>query len=151
MTPAADRDHSKRARGAQRGFSLLEAMAAVALIAVAFLPFLALQSRLSETALAIDRAERIVVAKKSALAFLRVINPAARPQGSEQAGEAILTWNASPAGPERPALDSGGGENRFVVQIYRIDARLVFVDGQESRFTVDALGWRTVRPAGEAL
>ncbi len=138
-------------RQSERGFSVLEAIAAIALIAVAFLPLLALQSQLARTALSIERAERVVTARKSALALLRVTNPAQKPTGSEQVGEATLYWTAEPVGETRPVRDQSGGESRFVAQLYKVEARLSFADGQENTFEVDVIGWRAVRPAGSGF
>lgn len=130
---------------------MLEALAAVALLAVAFLPLLALQSQLARTALAIERAERVATAQKSAIALLRVINPAQTPRGAEPVGEATLSWTAEPFGEIRAVRDQNGGESRFVAQLYRIEAQLLFADGQQSAFTVDAVGWRATSPAGSGL
>lgn len=130
---------------------MLEALAAITLIAVAFLPLLALQSQLARTALAVERAERVVTARKSALALLRVINPAVRTEGGDRAGEATLTWTAQPIGEVKPIIDENGAPSRFIAQLYRIEARLVFEDGQESVFTVDQIGWAAIRPASSGI
>ena len=146
----AERKHGKIAAGnAQRqaGFSVIEAIAAVALIAVAFLPLLALQGQLSRTALAVERAEATVVAKKNALARLRATNPMLEPRGVEDLGGALLAWRAVPVEPEKPALDAGGAPGRFSVALFNIEARLLFPDGREETFVVQGVGWRATRSA----
>ncbi|MEO0674994.1 MAG: hypothetical protein AAFY32_08320, partial [Pseudomonadota bacterium] len=79
-----------RAVGTQAGFSVLEAIVAVALIAAAFLPLLALQTQLTRTAIAIERAEANLLARNNALALLQAINPGMRPAGSEEMGAVRL-------------------------------------------------------------
>ena len=130
----------------QKGFSVLEALAAVALIALAFLPLLALQGQLTRTVIAVERAEAGVKNMKSALSYLRVINPAMKSEGEERIGDARLIWSARPASAERPALDQGGAPGRFVIQLYDIDAVLAYEDGRRAEFTVRAVGWRPTAP-----
>jgi len=131
----------------QQGFSTLEAIVAVALIAVTFLPLLALQSQLIQTSISITRAEDTVVAMKSAAALLRVSNPMLRPEGTARVGNADMVWRAEALTPETPVLDVGGGQSRFVARMYRVKARLVFENGSEKEFEIDLMGWRAIRAA----
>lgn len=140
-----------RAKNPQRGFSVLEAIAAVALIAVAFLPLLALQSRLAQTALAVERAELNVRNGKNALAYLKSINPMLLPEGAETLGDAELRWRATPVSEPRAALDTGGAPGRFQVQLFDIEAIIDYPDGRRTSLTVRALGWRAIAPPGDFL
>ncbi len=135
----------------QAGFSLLEALVAVALIAAAFLPLLALQGQLARTVIAVERAETNVKDMTSALSYLRVMNPMKTPEGSEKIGDATLSWTARPVSDERPALDQGGAPGRFMLQLYDIEAEIIYEDGRRTAFTVRALGWRPTTPVSAAF
>ena len=135
----------------QAGFSLLEALIAVALIAAALLPLLALQGQLTRTVLAVERAGTTAKDMTSALSFLRTLNPMRDPEGTEQLGDAILSWTARPASDERPALDQGGAPGRFMLQLYDIEATITYDDGRSVAFSVRALGWRPTEPISAGL
>lgn len=140
-----------RTRHSQSGFSLLESLVAVALIAAAFLPLLTLQGQLTRTVVAIERAETNVKDMSSALSFLRVLNPSRTPEGTERLGDAMLSWRARPVSDERPALDQGGAPGRFMLRLYDIEAVIAYEDGRRAEFTVRALGWRPTAPASAGL
>lgn len=142
---------ASRIRTAQSGFSLLESLVAVALIAAAFLPLLTLQGQLTRTVVALERAETNVKDLSSALSFLRVMNPSRTTEGTEPLGDATLSWRARPVSEERPALDQGGAPGRFMLQLYDIDAVIAYEDGRRAEFTVRALGWRPTAPVSAGL
>ena len=131
---------------AQAGFSVLEALAAVALIAAAFLPLLALQGQLTRTVVAIERAEASVSNMESALSYLRVVNPSLVDQGEAQVGDALLRWRARPISAEKTVLDQGGAPGRFAMRLYEIEATFLYSDGREADFTLTAIGWRPTAP-----
>ena len=141
----------RRSQEKSRGFSTLEAIIAVALIATAFLPILALQTQLVQTSLSIGRAEKTVIAMRSAVALLRVTNPLLQPQGETPVGEAILSWTAEPITPLKRIRNGGGGETRFVSQLFRVNATLAFAGGQRREFEVILMGWRATAPANQLL
>ncbi|MEM1193407.1 MAG: hypothetical protein AAGH42_08460 [Pseudomonadota bacterium] len=143
------RDTRPRTVGTQAGFSVLEAIVAVALIAAAFLPLLALQTQLTRTAIAIERAEANLLARNNALALLQAINPGMRPAGSEEMGAVRLDWTAQALSPVQPARGPAGSPGRFNVALYEIKATLTFDNGREDIFTVRQVGWRATRPAGD--
>ena len=138
-------------RSQQAGFSLLEALAAVAIIAAAFLPLMVLQNRLAESAIAIERTELTIKARSAALGYLQSINPMMRPSGEDRIGDARLTWQARPITDALQARDRGGGEGRFIVQLFEIEAELVFKNGQRTSFVVKVTGWRPTSPFGNAF
>ncbi|MEM8770363.1 MAG: hypothetical protein AAGD92_01825 [Pseudomonadota bacterium] len=135
---------AKRKR--QQGFSVLEALAAIALIAAAFLPLLALQGQLARTVIATERAETRLAHKQSALNYLRVLNPTLQPQGTEVFGDAQLSWTARPISDEKPALGNGGEPGRFNIRLYEIDARITYADGRETTFSIRSMGWIPTAP-----
>ncbi len=144
-------NREKKRRQEQIGFSVLEAIAAIALIAIAFLPMMVLQSQLTRTAAAIERAERNTRNMSSALARLRVTNPMFEPDGVENLGEAVFSWRSHPITEVRPVLDAGGGAGRFDMQLFDITATLDYGNGVKTEFTVRQVGWRANRSFTEGL
>ena len=142
---------NRNLKKSSRGFSTLEAIIAVALIATAFLPILILQTQLVQTSLSIERAEKTTIAMRSALALLRVTNPLLQPQGEALVGEAILSWTAEPISPLTNVRDGGGGQSRFVSQLFRVRATLQFRGVRQREFEVVLMGWRATTPANQLL
>ncbi len=150
MTACAKQIAAQR-KDNQAGFSLLESLVAVALIAAAFLPLLALQGQLARTVFAAERAETSVKDMTSALSYLRTVNPAKQPEGTEPLGDAVLTWNAQPVSEERPALDQSGAPGRFMLRLYEVNAAITYSDGRRAEFTVRSMGWRPTAPFAESF
>ena len=128
-------------RGGQAGFSVLEAIVAVALVAAAFLPLLLLQGRVAETAIAIERTEARVRSMDAALAYLATVNPSMRPTGEEPIGDATLSWTATPIQPAAPVRGLTGEASRYDATLFRVRASLGQPDGRRHDFEIDLLGW----------
>jgi len=126
----------------QKGFSLIEALAAIALIALALVPLLALQGQLSRTAISMERAEQVIVGKQNALAFLKTINPLVISEGQEDLGVGILTWKANNVSEIRPIYSNSGSPSRWTGQLFDIEAVIEFEDGRTTNFTTRKFGWR---------
>lgn len=141
--------HSRQIK--QKGYSLLEAIVALALIAAAMIPLLAFQGQLTRTVFAVERTEDRVKDMTSALSYLRVINPSLKSEGEEQIGSAILTWTAQPISEERSVLDISGTPGRFLARLYDIDATLTYPDGRYTEFTVRTFGWRPIAPFADTF
>lgn len=123
----------------------MEALAAVTLIALAFLPLLTLQSQLIRTTIAIERAEEKVRVQSNALAYLRSVNPVLRGAGEENLGLATLKWTSRPLTQPRPPVSMSGEIGRYNIQLFEIDAVLEFQDRRVIPITVRQLGWVATR------
>lgn len=135
----------------QTGFSVLEAIAAIALLAIAMMPLLALQGQLARSALAIERAELAARHERNALAFLEAVNPTLAPQGEEDLGEARLVWRSRPVSAEKPALNASNETGRFLMRLYDVEARIIDASGRERVFVIRRVGWRPVAPYSEGV
>jgi len=134
-------------RSRQQGFSIMEALVAIALIAGAFLPLLVLQGQLTRTSLAIERAEDVLRIEANALDYLRALNPGLRPTGQEDLGGGVrLTWQAQALTQPKPAISHSAEMGRFDVALYDLTAIMNWPDGRESRFTIRSLGWVAKQP-----
>lgn len=140
-------------RGAQRlvnsaeaGFSVVEALVAVAVLAIAFLPLLALQSQAVRTAAAIERAGVRAEREASALVLLAEINPMHRPKGELDMGGALLIWTSEPVSSRQPMLGPAAGPTRFDLQLYDVAAVIRDPSGRETPLSIRLLGWRARYP-----
>lgn len=133
-------------RRTQRGLSVVEALAALALMAFAFVPLLYLQARMTETAIAVERAEATVSIRNSAVAYVESINPMMVGRGTLDMGNATLTWVAVPETEVFPVRGVGGGTGRFSAQLFRIDVSVLFLDGRIDEFSILRMGWRANSP-----
>lgn len=131
---------------AQKGFSIIEALAAVALVAAAFLPLLILQGQLTRTSMAVQRAETSLTVIQSALAIIETINPLSIDQGVENMGSAEMNWRAIPISDPMSVRDNNGTAGRFTAQLFKIEATVQFHDGRTATFTVHKMGWRAESP-----
>ncbi|MDQ7018984.1 MAG: hypothetical protein Q9M33_07440 [Robiginitomaculum sp.] len=124
------------------GFSVLEAIIAIAILAIAFLPLLALQEQMARTTVSLERNATIMEAKRSALAYVRTLNPMRDPRGELDLGLAIMHWTSTPISKERLVSNKGGGEGRFIVALYNVEVTLTFEEKRTQVFNVHATGWR---------
>ena len=85
------------------GFSVMETLVAVALLAIAILPLYAFQQTLADTAARLQTASALLDAQESALAVLQTIDPIAEPQGEMDLGEWRLSWESRELVSEQPA------------------------------------------------
>ena len=131
-------------RGA-RGFSLLEAIVALAILATAGL---ALFASMSQSVQMVSRAENARLADsavRNAVAWMETVNPMETPQGEQQLGEVTLRWSAQLVEPERDAMTGYLEPGLYRLGLY--DVRLELEqDGRPLADTVlRRVGYRQVR------
>ena len=130
----------------QAGFTVIELLAAIAILAAALIPLLTLQQSTTRAALAVERAQARLALDRAALATLRGINPAREPEGEADLGAATLAWRAEARGTPRRMLDITGNPTRFELQRFRVTAQITAPDGATRAWQVDLLGWRPLVP-----
>ena len=121
---------------------MLEAIIAIAILAIAFLPLLALQEQMTRTTISLERNAQFMEAKRSALAYVRSLNPMRDPRGDLDLGSAIMHWTSTPISQERPVRGKAGEEGRFIVALYNVEVTLTFDTQRTQVFSVHATGWR---------
>ena len=125
------------------GFSVMETLVAVALLAIAILPLYAFQQTLANTAARLQTASALLDAQESALAVLQTIDPVAQPAGEMDLGDWRLSWQSRLLAGEQPA-DGYLGTSIWAVGLYEIDATLE--RGATRRtFQIRRVGWVQVR------
>ncbi len=128
-------------RTAQSGFSAIEALVAVAIVALALVPLASLQGQVSRTVARQQETQVRLNAERNALALLREVNLADAPQASRELGAGqVLRWQAEAISP--PTRSSSG---EFDVTLYRLEATIADQDGAIiAEFSLEQLGWRPV-------
>lgn len=129
----------------QSGFSALEALVALAIITIALLPLLSLQTQVTRD----HGVQRALFARaaatENALELVRAINPSAERTGSMPLGDQTLRWSSRPISRETRSTRQGEGEGEFAVRLYRLDVTVTAPGGAVvANFEVDALGWRRI-------
>lgn len=129
----------------ERGFTLLEAIVALAILAAGTM---ALFAALNGALRSIERAEaaaRLDTATANAIAFLEAVNPMQRPRGEAVLGVHRLRWTTTlVAGPTDTQTDF------FQLGLYEValyDVRVELWRGTrlDGRFVLRRAGWRQVR------
>jgi len=128
------------------GFTVLELLVAIAILAAALIPLLGLQQSNTRAALAVERAQARLAADRAALEYLRGVNPARSQSGETQLGAARMAWRAEPVGAERPVRTTAGQPGRFTLQRYRVRVRLEAEERPTREWKVVLLGWHARRP-----
>ncbi len=128
-----------------RGFSLLEAIVALTILATAGL---ALFAAMSQSVQMIARAENARLgdsAVRNAVAWMETVNPMETPQGEQRIGEVTLRWSAQLVEPERDAMTGYLEPGLYRLGLY--DVRLELEqDGRPLADTVlRRVGYRQVR------
>lgn len=132
-------------RPRQRGFSLLEAIVALTILAAVGM---ALFAAMHQSVQMVARAERSRVADsamRNAMAWVETINPAETPRGEERLGDVIMRWEAEPIEPPRDAMTGYLQAGLYQVGLYDLRVQLL-LDGQPLTEThVRRVGYKQVR------
>lgn len=135
-----------RAPANARGFTLLEAIVAMVIMASALL---ALYSWLSASTLSLNRARAQALAlddARSALELMDTINPSREPRGEVRLDALDIRWQTRSTSDLRPGMSSVGFPTQFDFQLHDLDVE-VLRDGRLVRsFTIRKTGWVVARP-----
>ena len=126
---------------ADAGFSVLEALVAIAILAAALLPLLELQSQFTRTAATIERTEQRITLEDMALAHISALNIDQTQEGSIMTPQGQIIWTAKPAVESRYARDNSGGRARYLMTLYDVEVILRLKSGAQEQLTLQALGW----------
>lgn len=125
------------------GFSVMEALVAIAIIAIAMIPLFELQRSLAQSTARLQTTTERLDIEASALAFLQVVDPLAEPSGSLEIGAWTLIWDSQLIATEANA-DGYLGAGLYSVYLYDIEAELARGSTQYE-FTIRRLAWRQTR------
>lgn len=136
----------RRPRGARtRGFTLLEAIVALAILASAGLALFAAMSQSTQMVQRARFARETDAALRNALAWTQQVNPMEAPRGEQVLGRYVLRWESEPVEAPRDAVTGYLEPGLYEVGLYRLHLEL-WRDGELARAaTLRRAGYRQVR------
>ena len=128
----------------KRGFSLIEALVALIIAAMALAGVLELQRQLADGQRRYERALMVAGLQRDAISLLADVNPTATPQGTAPltAGRS-LRWTSTAR--SQPTLNTGAvrGGRRFEMRLYRVQVTILDRGGAAlGELGFDRVGWR---------
>lgn len=132
-------------RRSQQGFSLLEAIVALAILAsVGLALFAAMNQSLNMVARAEVVRERESVLR-NVVSWAQVINPGVQPQGEQLLGDVLMRWRSEPVEPPRDASTGHVRAGLYRVGLYRMHIE-VDRDGQPlAELELRRVGYQQIR------
>lgn len=127
------------------GFSLLEAIVALALVASVGITLL---SWLNGSLIGLRRVQAVSetqVARRNALTYLEQINPMAAPEGEAELGGWRLRWQAREIEPAQDGVGYPAGTSLYLIGLYDTTVRLDRGEGETEEFMLRQVGYRQVR------
>lgn len=132
-------------RNSQRGFTLLEAIVAMVILASAGS---ALFAWLNTNLLTVNRIQAIQhrdEATRLGLEWMETVNPSNQPQGSVDFNGYRIQWQGQPLQPPRDGSGLRGGQSLFQVTLYQMQVRVEPPDRPAVEFTLRRTGYEQVR------
>jgi general secretion pathway protein I len=123
----------------QRGFTLLEAIVALILIASTGMALLNWINTNLMTLYRVQQVQQRHEATRNALAFMDTINPLEKPQGEETVGIYTFRWEAQAV--ELPK----DGKGLYQIGLYDTEIEVSLDDELLARFTLRQVGFKQVR------
>lgn len=151
-TGMTETDRRVRTPADQAGFSTLEAIVALAILATAMLPLLTLQSQLTNAATRMEHQADLVEARAVAIAYLSLVDPVEQTAGDIQIGGGwVLDWQAVPIEDARRARFGNGLSSRYMVQPIQVGAVLQHASGRTAMLDTITLGIDEQLPFSQGL
>jgi general secretion pathway protein I len=129
----------------QQGFTLLEAVVALALIAAAALPLYAFFSRSLDGLYRAAEANRESQASLTAIAFLSGLNPMERPDGEDVLGPLRLRWKSRELVPAMDSIGYPRGMGLYQVALYEVTGEIMEQGRVRSTVSIRLIGHRRAR------
>jgi len=128
-----------------RGFTLIEAIVAVAIVGIALVPIMIFVSQMvSGLARAGDTNARHL-AQQSLIEFLEPMNPLEQPTGEDRIGDLIVRWQSASLVPPNTTSRTGSGLAGFSLGFYNVTVSVDRVDtGPWFSFDMRKVGYRRI-------
>jgi len=133
-------------RNGQQGFSLLEAIVALTIMATCLL---ALYAWLSTSTFALGRARASALSlqdARAARAVIETINPMAEPEGTRELPPLEIRWTTRPLTERRTGMSRAGTATQFDFRLYEVDVEVRREGTVVRDFTLRKAGWEAARP-----
>ncbi len=136
------------ASGRMKGFTLLEAIVAIAILGIAILPIMALLGQsVAQLSLA-GEANARASATESALAIVDPINPLTTPSGEIRLGETNLSWQSETIVEPNEIPQMRAGLAGYSVGFYKVTVLLSRNDEPWFSFDTRKVGYQRISAAG---
>lgn len=135
----------------QSGFSLLEAIVALSILAMAAM---ALYGWLNSNLLLLKRVDDVyqsVEAVESALEWISILDPYEQPSGEQEIAGTLVSWRFVPVGTSLPARDMHGNLSVNDAQLFRAEVIIRRGEKQLARFDMTQLGLQAKRQPQELV
>ncbi len=134
---------NNQSKNAEAGFSVLEAMISVAIMAAALLPLMSLQSQFVTTSLAYERMSERIDIRQDVLNRLEGMNFSRFPIGEEQLGAYQLSWFAERV--QNSSQNNVGAQNdslgRYDLRLYSVTVEISHKGVKTESFSLNGVGW----------
>ncbi|MDE3738024.1 MULTISPECIES: type II secretion system protein J [Pseudomonas] len=125
----------------QAGFTLLEAVVAMTLLAVVGGALLAWLNSGFRSLQRVEAAEERIEAAQVAMAYLETLNPMQDPNGEVRLGHYLLSWQSSPRSTPKPVVSRHGAQpGIYDAQLFRVETQVRARDELLFRFRLEKVG-----------
>lgn len=133
----------------REGFSLIEALVALAIAALSFVAIFELQDQMSRGQARLNRVLETSAIERNALELIHDVNFMAEPEGERLlAGGRVVRWTTTPLTPVRRSITLSGADGLFDVALYRVDADIMAPGGRRiGGLSLRRMGWVRVYAA----
>ncbi|MBV8889995.1 MAG: prepilin-type N-terminal cleavage/methylation domain-containing protein [Alphaproteobacteria bacterium] len=136
----------RRTRGAEAGFTLLEALVAIALLAGTMVAIFQLVATTLNSAHRVGASNETAEIELNATEAMTVVNPMLQDAGAIDLGPYRLRWTSTAVSPVSDGLGYPRGTGLFQLALYDCAVRVEAPDGALlTSFTLRRLGYRRVR------
>lgn len=125
----------------EAGFSVLEAMIAMAILAAGFLPLLAVQVKFGDTVEKLETVDTRMKAYETAVRLVKAENFNQMPSGSFISSDFQIFWEASPIIKDKHVRTISGQPGAFTVSLYDVKLRIGYASGHSENIQLRGLGW----------
>lgn len=134
-----------RNRAGARGFSLLEAVVALAILAAAGMALFAAMTQSVQMVGRAERARDVDLALRNSLAWVELVNPMETPTGERDMGAYQLRWRAEPLEEPRDGTTGYLQPGLYQIGLYRMKLELWRDGVLEREAELNRAGYRQVR------
>ncbi|WP_427791016.1 PulJ/GspJ family protein [Brevundimonas diminuta] len=140
----------RAATAARGGFSLIEALVALAIASMTLMAIFELQIQMARSQQRASEAIEQVASQENALALTRQLNPMAQPHGRIELPDGdVIVWEAEPKTAPRINAGFPAGDGSYEVQLYRVTVGVERRRGRSpAPLVFDRVGWRRVDMQG---
>ena len=128
-----------------RGFSLLEAIVALALISLTGTAIFSWINQSLSNLSRLNNHQAQTIQLDNALAYLRQVNPMATPQGSVVMGDTQLNWSSELIEPQKRMVGRRGTPTPYVMGLYSMTVEVRRPDAKPLSFNIRQVGYQDAR------